>query len=93
MEVTMHPESVQETLDRLILENMNDRILPFFRFAHLPSHLAMVSEQYAALACGIIGNLPRNAERTVALRKLLESKDAGVRAKLAGAEDIGATVK
>lgn len=31
--------------------------------------------------------LPRNAERTVALRKLLEAKDAGVRAALSGLLD------
>ena len=32
----------------------------------------------------VIMGLPRNPERTVALRKLLEAKDAAVRAKLAG---------
>ena len=31
----------------------------------------------------IIATLPRNPERTVALRKLLESKDAAVRALIA----------
>jgi hypothetical protein len=30
----------------------------------------------------MVRDLPRNPERTVALRKLLESKDAAVRAKL-----------
>jgi hypothetical protein len=35
------------------------------------------------LAHRIVEELPRNPERTVALRKLLESKDAAVRAKLA----------
>jgi hypothetical protein len=30
----------------------------------------------------MIETLPRNPERTVALRKLLEAKDAAVRAKL-----------
>lgn len=85
-------ENIEATLERLILENMNDRILPFFRFAHLPPILRVVSESFAELACGIIGQVPRNAERTVALRKLLEGKDAAVRAKLAGAEDVGASV-
>jgi len=85
-------ESIAATLDRLILENISDRILPFFRFAHLPPHLGAVSEAFAELACTIMSTLPRNAERTVALRKLLEGKDAAVRAKLAGAEDIGASV-
>jgi hypothetical protein len=34
------------------------------------------------LAATLVTSLPRNAERTVALRKLLEAKDAAVRANL-----------
>lgn len=56
-------------------------ILRFFAFAHLPPHLQEVSKPFAELA-DIIMTLPRSAERTVALRKLLESKDAAVRARL-----------
>jgi hypothetical protein len=48
----------------------------------LPEHLQEVSRPFAGLAA-IILTLPRNPERTVALRKLLEAKDAAVRAKLA----------
>ena len=50
-------------------------IMQFFAYAHLPVHLQDVSTS-------IVETLPRNPERTVALRKLLESKDAAVRAKL-----------
>jgi len=57
-------------------------ILQFFGFAHLPPHLQPASEPFANLAAHIANNLPRNAERTVALRKLLEAKDAAVRAVL-----------
>ena len=57
-------------------------ILQFFAFGHLPDHLQKVSSVFAALATGIIETLPRNPERTVALRKLLEAKDAAVRAAL-----------
>lgn len=53
----------------------------FFAVAHLPPHLRAVSEPFAALAEHIHA-LPRSAERAVALRKLLESKDAAVRAAL-----------
>lgn len=60
-----------------------DPIMQFFEYAHLPPHLASVSSQFAELALHIQETLPRNAERTVALRKLLESKDAAVRARLA----------
>lgn len=92
MQAKTETNTAEAVLERLILENMNDRILPFFRFKHLPGRLRAVSERFAAMACEIVGNLPRNAERTVALRKLLESKDAAVRAQLAGPEDIGASV-
>ena len=57
-------------------------IAQFFTFAHLPPHLAAVSKTFAAVALSTL-ELPRNPERTVALRKLLESKDAAVRAALA----------
>jgi len=54
----------------------------FFSFAHLPPHLQEVSKPFAELAKHIRA-LPRNPERTVAMRKLLESKDCAVRAYLA----------
>lgn len=57
-------------------------ILQFFAWAHLPDHLAAVSEPFGTLARSIVATLPRNPERTVALRKLLEAKDAAVRAAL-----------
>lgn len=57
-------------------------ILQFFKFNHLPEHLKAVSEPFCNMAQSIVLNLPRNPERTIALRKLLESKDAAVRAKI-----------
>ena len=57
-------------------------ILQFFAFAHLPPHLQAVSLPFGEMAQKIVDTLPRNPERTVALRKLLESKDAAVRALL-----------
>lgn len=61
----------------------SEHILQFFAYAHLPSHLAEISKPFHEMATNIVHTLPRNPERTVALRKLLESKDAAVRAKLA----------
>ncbi len=61
---------------------MQEVILQFFKYDHLPPHLQTVSAHFHALAERIVATLPRNAERSVALRKLLESKDAAVRAKL-----------
>lgn len=60
-----------------------EHIMQFFAYAHLPPHLAAVSAPFGELALRIVETLPRNPERTVALRKLLESKDAAVRALLA----------
>jgi hypothetical protein len=58
-------------------------ILQFFEFEHLPPGLQHVSAPFAALASRIVHTLPRNAERSTALRKLLEAKDAAVRAAIA----------
>lgn len=63
-------------------EISNDPILRFFHYAHLPPQLQARSKPFCDLARHIIDSTPRNAERTVALRKLLEAKDAGVRAAL-----------
>lgn len=56
-------------------------VLQFFAYAHLPEHLQEVSRPFAELANHLL-TLPRNPERTVALRKLLEAKDCAVRAML-----------
>lgn len=65
---------------------MSEPLLQFFAFAHLPTQLAEVSMPYHKIAHDIVEKLPRNAERTVALRKLLESKDCAVRSVLFKAE-------
>lgn len=56
-----------------------DRMLQWFAYAHLPEHLQVVSRPFGELAEKIVETLPQNAERTVALRKLLEAKDCAVR--------------
>jgi hypothetical protein len=61
---------------------MDEPILQFFDYAHLPPHLAEISRQFGILAQAVVNDLPRNSERSTALRKLLEAKDAAVRAKL-----------
>jgi hypothetical protein len=60
-----------------------EHIAQFFAYAHLPAHLQEVSRPFGELAVSLINTLPRNPERTVALRKLLEAKDAAVRALVA----------
>ena len=73
-----------------------EHILQFFAYEHLPPHLQAVSRPFCKLARQLVEPsevtgaappnqfpLPRNPERTVALRKLLEAKDAAVRALVA----------
>lgn len=56
-------------------------LIQFFKYEHLPAHLQAVSRPFGELATSIL-LLPRNPERTTALRKLLEAKDCAVRALL-----------
>lgn len=78
MEPSADPDTTAD-----VLATSGEHIAQFFTFAHLPPHLQDVSRPFAALAAGVILKLPRNPERTVALRKLLEAKDAAVRALVA----------
>lgn len=58
----------------------SDPMLQFFFYDHLPEHLQKVSKSFCELAFSVVDTIPRNPERTVALRKLLEAKDCAVRA-------------
>lgn len=78
-------------------ENFPDRMLRWFKYDHLPLNLQAVSRPFCDLAWALVmgdnvpeaanvtigGGLMAGPERTVALRKLLEAKDAAVRAVLA----------
>lgn len=57
-------------------------LLQFFKYEHLPEHLQKISKPFGLLAEQMASELPRNPERTTALRKLLEAKDCAVRAQL-----------
>lgn len=57
-------------------------MLKFFAYEHLPAHLQEASLPFYDLARRLVLLHPRNTERTVALRKLLEAKDAAVRSLL-----------
>lgn len=58
-----------------------EHVLKFFEFGHLPPKLQAVSKPFCELA-GSIAMAAGNPETTVALRKILEAKDAAVRAVL-----------
>lgn len=84
------PDQFKDTFDTPFISKKEDGvtvislepILQFFAYKHLPLELSLVSELFYDLAQKLVLDLPRNPERTVALRKLLEAKDAAVRAKL-----------
>jgi hypothetical protein len=58
-----------------------EEMLVHFEFHHLPEGpMRDTSRMFNHLAYMVVRTLPRSAERTVALRKLLEGKDAAVRA-------------
>lgn len=65
------------------MPDSTDPIMQYFGFKHLPDNLANISEKFHALAWDIHDTLPRCPERSVALRKILEGKDAAVRAAMA----------
>lgn len=64
-------------------DQIREPIMQFFAFAHLPPAMQEVSRPFCELAERVHATIPRNAERSVALRKLLEAKDAAVRASIA----------
>ena len=58
-------------------------ILRYFAYAHLPEHLQTVSRPFGELAIAIAtAETHAPAETATALRKLLEAKDAAVRAAI-----------
>ena len=63
-----------------------EHVLQFFVYDHLPENLKTISAPFSVLAHRIAAG-PANQETTVALRKLLESKDAAVRAEVAAKKD------
>ena len=61
---------------------MSERMLKWFEYKHLSEGLREVSQTFSEQADYICEEIEPGPERTTALRKLLESKDAAVRAKL-----------
>lgn len=59
-----------------------DRMMKWFAYAHLPQDLQPVSMVFHTAARELLNRLDPGPERTVAFRKLLEAKDAAVRAKV-----------
>ncbi len=73
---TMEPDT-DPTPDEIHAEPL----MQVFKHMHLRAELRVVSQPYCELARQLL-KLPRNPERSVALRKLRESKDCAVTALL-----------
>lgn len=85
----LHPDDVAKLDNAAKLDKRNrgmtaegtDRLTKYFTTTHLPEHLVGIGNVYVAVASALNLILPPGPERTVALRKLLESKDAAIRAQ------------
>ena len=62
--------------------NNTEHMLRWFEFAHLPPHLQAISAVFRHCADHVVAQCAPSAERTIALRRLLEGKDAAVRAAI-----------
>lgn len=61
--------------------DFGEPMMQLFRYDHLPPHLQAISQPFHDLAAQLVELLPRNPERSMALRKLREAKDCAVTAK------------
>lgn len=72
--------SDEELTKAITEERAREPMLRHFRFAHLRSEkMRSMSRVFTESALAIVRTVPGSAERTVALRKLVESKDCAVR--------------
>ena len=80
----------REGIDGTVIEHIFDNsqmttntpIMKFFTFEHLPPKLKDVSQAFCQVAQFVDAHLAPGTEKAVCLRKLLEAKDAGVRAAI-----------
>lgn len=76
--MSIHPSPDEFTTEEIAV----DAVLRYFHYKHLPESLQAISKPFCDLAQLLIRTLPRNAERSTALRKLLEAKDCAIRANI-----------
>lgn len=79
----IHPAPTEFTTDQVAA----DPILGYFSYAHLPFPLQEISSAFCSLAAFMVEAIPRSAERSAGLRKLLEAKDCAVRANVGNARE------
>jgi hypothetical protein len=61
---------------------MQHELIKFFKYEHLPKHLADFSKNFYDLALYMDSTLKNGTEKDMGMRKLLEAKDCFVRANL-----------
>lgn len=71
----IHPAPEEFSEDEIL----QDPVLRYFHYSHLPKKLQITSAEFCRMARFIVDTCPRNPERTKALNKLLEAKDCAVR--------------
>lgn len=71
-------------LDTKVDGTKQSTILQFFAYEDVNTHLRELTDEFYYMAQYLDRILPTSAEKSVTLRKLLESKDCAVRASLGG---------
>lgn len=74
-------------MNKLVIPTDGDtgeRMIKWLSYEHLPKELQPIVQKYHNMGLIICGTIPSGPERTVALRKLVESKDCAVRAVIEG---------
>jgi hypothetical protein len=61
---------------------MDNPIMKYFEYQHLPEHLQAISKPFCETALWMSKDIPDGPEKSAGLRKLLEAKDCAVRAAL-----------
>lgn len=84
IDLTKSRKNMSINLDTKVDGTKQSTILQFFAYEHLPEHLQLISKEFYYMAEYLDRVLPTSAEKSVTLRKLLESKDSAVRASLGG---------
>jgi len=80
--IALRSDSVPEELEKTGIPADTERMLKWFSYDHLPEPLYETSRHFYQVATYICEYVQRGPERTVTLRKLLEAKEAAVRATL-----------
>lgn len=71
-------------LDTKVDGTKQSTIIQFFAYEGIDAHLHELASEFYYMAEYLDRILPTSAEKSVTLRKLLESKDSAIRASLGG---------